>query len=275
MEVDKKIKKERSVDKKRIMGYHSYMDKGDESLVDNFVKKMIVDEYSLGYDAECKEVLEDNGIHAPKFKLNLPKVCRYDKLNKVIQGLNNQNYIAITSKQSFMFLDNNDNTLYIFTSEDNMKRVLREFRKEDKVSYITGFILLVNPTEEDFYQREQLELFNLEGLEMQASKMEHFEDEAKQKLDNLLQKYGDSIKNVVVVTREDTLSDYPEMNATKFSRDMRVLRIENWNQYLTPQYQSDLLEQGKANYGAKKPKKSKKLAKLRKRTTEQSENEQG
>lgn len=189
----------------------------------------LVEAISYGYKDEIEEISRKYNFSHKKNNLNFPKIKRNDNLKKWLDNQDPENFVFI-SKQSFLFVEKFEGNLYAVMTEDYKNKLVRDFRVNNKLNYITAMIVLKNSTEEIDVEKDVL-LFDTTPYLVDQYEEETYE-EASEKARKILENYDQIIKKVCIITRENTNEDNPRIMMHELSKNFETITTEDWSKYL-------------------------------------------
>lgn len=192
-------------------------------------KMGIVEQIYPGYEEERKIIAEKYEVNHKSDNLNFAKLKRESNLKTWIDSQPSEKIIFV-DKRSVLFVDVEDRILYSFMSENNMKQIVRKFKKENKLTYLTAINLLLSPSSEEIHDSYG-SLFDASIYEIEKYDSVFYE-EANQKSKTILQKYGSIISNVRIITRDNSKGDMPKINMFELSSDCELAYKEDWSKYI-------------------------------------------
>lgn len=196
----------------------------EESFKRNFVEQIY-----QGYESEQKDISRKYGINHKSENLNYAKLKRESNIKEWIDSESEEHFIFL-DKRSILFIDVKERILYAYMSDNNRKQIIRRFKQEKELTYLTAIILLRSPSVEEKHD-EYGGLFDASIYNTEKYDEETYE-KAIEKSKRILEEYGDYIDCVRIVTRDNSIGDTPRINMFELSSDCDLLFKEDWSKYI-------------------------------------------
>lgn len=194
------------------------------------VKEKVVQAFTNSTRGALTEIKFEHDLYTDNYKNFGSWDIRFSRIRKA--ALENELTVIMKKRGIWKFisvLDEDTGTLYVFSKEKNLQKVMKEFGK-DKIHYFHAFISLNHPPVE--FDNNQLEFFNLFSEEYDEKRL----IEAKK----ILQNDFSSVKQVVFVSAYEELGEIVAVKAKLFDKYFNLINVENWTENMNSADYSDI-----------------------------------
>lgn len=203
-----------------------------EFLKDEFLMKKLVMSFSENTENTLDEIEFNYNMDTGNFR---PAGSWDLRFGRIEESVKNKNDIVILNRERGIWkykaiLFTSTGTLFVFTKEKNLDKVIKEKSNTDKIHYFHALVYL---NVDNIGTNVQLDLFNLYD--------ESFEHRREREVQKILMEYYSQVKQVYFIVGTERNKQIVEVKVQHYNRQFEFLKETNLSQYISKGEYEDIL----------------------------------